>query len=271
MAEHDVFKDASSYESYVGRWSRQLAPAFVDWLGVPGASRWLDVGCGTGALTQSILQRAQPEAVVGIDPSRPFIKHLAATVLDPRASFYVGNAMALEFSGDSFDAAASALVLNFVPDPLRAACEMRRVTKPGGMVGAYVWAYADGMRMMRIFWDAALALDPAAGDLDEGARFPICRPTALRACFEAAGFADVEVSALDCEMAFADFDDYWTPFLGAQGPAPAYAMSLTDSNRQRLRDLIRARLPIDNDGTIHLTSTAWAVRGVAAGAPPSRD
>lgn len=175
--------------------------------------------------------------------------------------------MALEFSEDAFDAVASALVLNFVPDPIHAAREMRRVTKPGGMVGAYVWAYAEGMRMMRVFWDAAVVLDPAAADSDEGARFPICRPAALRACFEAAGFADVEVRALDCDMAFADFDDYWTPFLGAQGPAPGYAMSLSEINRQRLRDLIHSSLPIENDSTIHLTSRAWAVRGVAGGAP----
>src|SRR5215472_1017355 len=180
MGERDVFNDASSYDSYVGRWSRQLAPVFVDWLATPVWSRLLDVGCGTCALTESILQRAQPAAVVGIDPSPEFIQHLAATVPDPRASFSVGDAMALEFSAGAFDAVASALVLNFVPDPLRAAREMRRVTKPGGMVGAYVWAYADGMRMMRVFWDAAMVLDPAAADLDEGARFAICQPTALR-------------------------------------------------------------------------------------------
>ena len=129
-------------------------------------------------------------------------------------------------------------------------------------MGAYVWDYAKDMRMMRVFWDAAVDLDPSAESLDEGVRFTICNPDALRRTFEAGGLEDVAVDPLDCEMTFEDFDDYWTPFLGGQAPAPAYAMSLDEGSRQRLRDLIRSRLPVAADGSIRMVSRAWEVKGI---------
>jgi hypothetical protein len=114
---------------------------------------------------------------------------------------------------------------------------------------------------MRHFWDAAVALDPAAGDLDEGRRFPLCRPEPLRALFHAAGLRDVATRAIDVPTYFRDFNDYWSPFLGGQGPAPGYAMSLTAVRRAALRDRIQARLPFESDGSIQLIARAWAVRG----------
>jgi len=263
MNTHDVFNRAASYEPYVGRWSRLLAPMFLDWLGVAPGCTWLGVGCGTGALTDSILASAEPAAVAGIDPSMEFVAHATEAIVDPRAAFTVSDAMNLDFPDGVFDAAASALVLNFVPDARRAVAEMRRVVRPAGTVGGYVWDYAAGMRMMRIFWDAAVELDPTAAELDEGVRFKLCTPEALRACFESSGLDAVEVRALDCPMVFADFDDYWTPFLGGQAPAPAYAMSIGKDRRDGLRDLIRSRLPIEDDGGIRLVSRAWAVKGTA--------
>lgn len=265
MSRHDVFDHGGAYEAYVGRWSRRLAPIFIDWLDVPAGSRWLDVGCGTGALSEAVLEISKPATVTGIDPSRGFIDHARAAISDARASFAVGSAMALEFGDATFDAVVSALVLNFVPDPLHAVGEMRRVARSGGTVGAYVWDYAEGMRMMRVFWDAAIELDPAVEKLDEGRRFPICRPAALRESFEAADLRQVEVDALNLEMSFTGFDDYWTPFLGGQAPAPAHAMSLSERDRDRLRDLVRSRLPTDRDGSIRLVSRAWAVRGLVRG------
>lgn len=261
MSRHDVFNRAASYEPYVGRWSRQLAPTFIDWLGVAPGGRWLDVGCGTGALTEAILAAGNPSSVAGIDPSTEFIEYATERIQDPRASFGVGNAMELGFEDDAFDAAVGALVLNFVPDHLRAIREMSRVVRRAGIVGAYVWDYAEGMRMMRVFWDAAVELDPAAASLDEGVRFTLCNPTALQRSFETGGLANVEVSSLDCHMVFEDYNDYWNPFLGGQAPAPAYAMSLDEASRQRLRDLIRSRLPPDKDGRIRIVSRAWAVKG----------
>ena len=261
MSSHDVFNRAASYEPYVGRWSRQLAPLFLKWLGVASGGRWLDVGCGTGALTEAILATNKPSSVDGIDPSSAVIDHATKTIRDPRASFAVGNAMALGFADDSFDAVVAALVLNFVPDRSLAIREMSRVVRRSGIVGAYVWDYADGMRMMRAFWDAAVELDPAAASLDEGVRFTVSNPTALRSIFETGGLVSVEVNSLDCQMTFENYDDYWNPFLGGQAPAPAYAMSLDESSRERLRDLIRSRLPVDADGRIRMVSRAWAVKG----------
>ena len=261
MKLHDVFHQADAYERYMGRWSRRLASEFISWLDVAAGSRWLDVGCGTGAFSTTILEQADPRSVVGVDPSRPFVDHARSVVRDPRASFAVGNAMSLDLPSGEFDVAAATLVLNFVPDPVKAITEMRRVVTRGGTVGATVWDYAEGMRMLRIFWDAAAELDPASPALDEGRRFSICSPDGLRDCFERASLQGIDVRSLEVEMAFSGFDDYWTPFLGGQGPAPAYAMSLPDTERGRLGELIRSRLSREPDGSIRMTSSAWAVRG----------
>jgi SAM-dependent methyltransferase len=262
VKRHDVFEQAEAYERYIGRWSRRLAPDFISWLDVAPGSRWLDVGCGTGAFTATILEQAAPSAVVGIDPSQPFVEHARSVVRDPRASFAVGNAMSLDLPSREFDVAAATLVLNFVPDPIKGIKEMRRVVRKGGTVGASVWDYADGMRMQRVFWDAAADLDPGASAFDEGRRrFSICNPDGLRKSFEQAGLERIEVRSLEVEMVFDGFDGYWSPFLGGQGPAPAYAMSLPDTERDRLADLIRSRLSPEPDGSIRMTSSAWAVRG----------
>ena len=261
LATTDVFDSGRAYEAYVGRWSRQAALDFLRWLQPAPGLRWLDVGCGTGALTATLLTTVEPASVVGVDPSPQFVEHTRKTTVDPRASFAVGSAMQLDFEDAAFDAAAAALVLNFVPDPQTGAREMTRVVKPGGLVAAYVWDYAGEMRMLRVFWDAAVELNPAAAEFDQGRRFPICEPNALVACFSACVLADVRVTALDVDMRFRDFDDYWLPFLGGQGPAPAYAVSLPGPERDRLRDLVRSRLPAAPDGSIRLISRAWAVHG----------
>jgi SAM-dependent methyltransferase len=252
------------YEPYVGRWSRLVARAFVDWLAVPDGKDWVDVGCGTGAVSQTVLDRANPKSVRGVDPSPGFVDYARAHVGGGRASFEVGDARALPIESASCDAAVSGLVLNFVPEPSRAAAEMARVVRPGGVVAAYLWDYTGKMELMRYFWDAAVALDPGARELDEGPRFPICQPGPLSALLVGAGLRGVEVRAIDVPTVFRNFDDYWSPFLGGQAPAPAYAMSLSEAGRNALRDRIRAALPIGTDGTIPLIARAWAVRGEAA-------
>jgi SAM-dependent methyltransferase len=160
------------------------------------------------------------------------------------------------------DVTVSGLVLNFVPDPGAALAEMARVTVPGGTVSAYVWDYAGRMEMIRFFWDAAAALDHDAGQLDEGNRFPLCRPEPLRELFRGRGLTGTEVTAIDITTRFASFEDYWRPFLGGQGPAPGYAVSLGSAAQARLRDLLRERLPSGSDDSIELTARAWAVRAV---------
>lgn len=172
----DVWATGDLYEPYVGRWSRLVARAFLKWLAVPAGMDWLDIGCGTGALTQTILDHGSPKLVKGVDGSPGFIEYAKARVTSGRASFEVGDAQSLPIDTASVDAAVAGLVLNFVPQPLRAVTEMARVVRPGAVVGAYVWDYAGRMELMRYFWDAAVALDPAAYELDEGRRFPICQP-----------------------------------------------------------------------------------------------
>lgn len=258
---NDVWASGAAYEPYVGRWSRLVAGELLTWLAVPPGRRWLDVGCGTGALAQSLLEHTAPGEVVGIDASEGYAAYARDRVRDPRARFEVGDARALPFDDGSFDAVVSGLVLNFVPEPERAAAEMVRVTRAGGPVVAYVWDYAGRMELMRHFWDAAVSLDPGARDLDEGVRFPLCRPEPLADLFRGAGLDQVEVRAIDVPTVFRGFDDYWSPFEGGQGPAPGYVMSLDEDRRIALRKLIRASLPLEPDGSIHLIARAWATRG----------
>jgi SAM-dependent methyltransferase len=256
-----IWASGAAYEPYVGRWSRLVACEFLAWLGVSPARRWLDIGCGTGALSGTILAVAEPTALTGIDASAGYVAYAAEQIRDGRAEFRQGDAQALPFAAASFDAAVSGLVLNFLPQPERGLAEMARVTRPGGAVAVYVWDYAGQMQLMRYFWDAAVALDPAAVELDEGRRFPICRPETLERLFVDVGLADVVVRAIDVPTVFRNFEDYWSPFLGGQGPAPSYAMSLPEERRAALRERIREKLPIAADGSIHLVARAWAARG----------
>jgi SAM-dependent methyltransferase len=259
----DTWERGSPYEQYVGRWSRRVAPLFLSWLSIPAGRRWLDVGCGSGALCAAIVDRCSPASVVGVEPSEGFLR-TATENLAGRAALHQGSATAIPLGDASVDVVVSGLVLNFVPDQRAALAEMARVTAKGGTIAAYVWDYAGKMEFMRYFWDAAVALDPGAANMDEGIRFPVCRPGALEKLFAGAGLEGVEVMPIDIPTPFATFDDYWQPFLGGQGPAPAYAMSLDDSTRARLRDRIRERMPIAADGSISLTARAWATRATAA-------
>jgi SAM-dependent methyltransferase len=259
----------AAYEAYVGRWSRPVARELLRWLGVRPHSSWLDVGCGTGTLVETIARHASPRVALGIDRSEGFVAHARGALAGAPTVFQVGDAQALPVADDAFDAVVSGLVVNFVPEPARMVAEMVRACRPGGAIALYVWDYAAGMELMRRFWDAARALDPAAAALDEAVRFPVCAPGPLEALFTAAGLAGVATRAIDVPTPFRDFDDLWSPFLGGQGPAPAYAMSLPEDRRAALREAIRASLPIAPDGSISLAARAWAVRafrpGVAAG------
>jgi SAM-dependent methyltransferase len=259
----DAWGRGSVYEQYVGRWSRQVAPRFLAWLNIPAGRSWLDVGCGTGALCAAILDHCAPAAVAGVEPSEGFLA-TARENLAGRADLHPGSATAIPLGDSAVDVVVSGLVLNFVPDQRAALAEMARVAVSGGTIAAYVWDYGGKMELMRYFWDAAAELDQQAAAIEEGLRFPLCRPEALEALFAAAGLADVATLAIDIPTRFADFDDYWQPFLGGQGPAPTYLMALDTPMRERLRDHLRERLPIAADGSIALTARAWAVRATVA-------
>jgi SAM-dependent methyltransferase len=266
---HEVWAVGAAYEAYVGRWSRLVADEFVRWLGVPRNRRWLDVGCGTGALMAAIVADAAPQAVLGIDRSEGFVGHARAGAIDARVAFQVGDAQALPVPDGAFDAVVSGLVLNFVSEPKKMVAEMARAGRPGSTIALYVWDYAAGMQVMRCFWDSAKALDPVAARLDEAVRFPNCAPVPLEVLFIAAGLSGVATRAIEVPTRFPNFDDYWSPFLGGQGPAPAYAMSLPEDRRVALREFIRSILPTAPDGSIQLTARAWAVRGTKPEAPAS--
>jgi SAM-dependent methyltransferase len=254
----DTWEQGNSYERYIGRWSRQVAPEFLSWLGLPAGLDWLDVGSGTGALCGAILDRCQPNSVTGVEPSAGFRETASANVAG-RAVILAGDASAIPLGTGTVDVVVSGLVLNFVPDPLQALGEMKRVTRPGGTIAAYVWDYAEKMEFLRAFWDAAASLDPSAAD--EGSRFPLCAPEPLRALFDSAALTKVDVRPLDVPTRFASFEEIWQPFLGGQGPGPTHVMSLNEADRERLRQVFRSRLPVAADGSISLVARAWAVRG----------
>ncbi len=256
------WENSETYENYVGRWSRLVSKEFLKWLApVPGI-RWLDIGCGTGALSEAILQYTEPGFVRGIDLSEGFVQYCREQFSGQHASFDVGDALALPVETGAFDAAVSGLVHNFLPQNDQALAEMKRVVRPGGMIAIYVWDYSGKMQLLRHFWNAAVAVDPTAFDLDEGRRFSTCQPEPLVEQFQRAGLYDIRLTPIDVWTEFKNFEDFWTPFLGGQGPAPSFTASLDGRHRTALRDRLQTNLPTAVDGSVSLTARAWAVCGI---------
>ena len=262
QARDDVWASGDAYEQYVGRWSRLVAREFIRWLAIPVERQWLDVGCGTGALSQTILSLANPKMVKGIDRSEQFIETARGRVNRPNVEFVTGDAQELPVESETYDAAVSGLVLNFVPQAERMAAEMARAVRKNGSVALYVWDYASRMQFMRHFWNAAAALDPAAIELDEGRRFPLNNPKSLTELFQNVGIRHTEVRPIDIYTDFKNFDDFWNPILGGQGPAPGYVMSLSEENRARLRERLYNSLPFAVDESIPMVARAWAIKGI---------
>jgi SAM-dependent methyltransferase len=260
----DKWAVGSIYEEFMGRWSRRLATEFVSWLNIPASAHWLDVGCGTGALANAICGHADPASVVGSDPAEPFVAFARSHSRDARISFIVAGVGSLPRRAGGYGSVSSLLALNFFPEPEAAVQEMRSVASPQGTVSACLWDYSEGMKFLRYFWDAAAAMDPAAQALDEGKRFPLCNPDALNRLFHSADLVDVRCDAIEIPTTFANFRDYWQPFLGGTGPAPSYVASLDADRRAVLARKLEETLPRAADGTISLTARAWAVRGTVS-------
>ena len=242
----------------MGRYSVPLAAAFADAAGVDAGRTALDVGCGPGALTAELVRRLGTENVAAVDPSEPFVE--ACRRRHPGVDVRLGRAESLPHPDGRFDAALAQLVLHFVADPEAATREMQRVARPGGVVAACVWDFGDGMRMLQAFWEVALALDPAAPTEAETRRFG--REGQIAELFEGCGLVDVVDGSLTVEAGYEDFDDFWTPFLGAVGPAGSYATSLSGERRERLREELRARIGSPT-GTFALPARAWYAAGRA--------
>jgi SAM-dependent methyltransferase len=260
----DSWAAGSTYEDFMGRWSRRLATRFVSWLRIPRGVHWLDVGCGTGALATTICSDADPASVVGCDPAKPFVEFARNHSRDPRISFVAAGAGSLPRRPGGYGSVTSLLALNFFPDADGAVEEMKSITARDGVVSACVWDYGEGMEFLHHFWEAAATLDSSARALDEGKRFPLCNPDGLTTLFRSAGLDDVRCDAITIRTTFADFLDYWQPFLGGTGPAPSYVSSLEPGRRAALSRHLEETLPRGPDGIISLEARAWAVLGKCA-------
>ena len=259
----EMFADAEAYERFMGRWSRLVAPLLVEFSGIADSGRILDVGSGTGSLAFAILKQKPHCSVVGIDPSKEYVAYASSrNSFGARAGFEVGDAQALRYADASFANSLSLLVFNFIPDRAKALAEVHRATKPGGRVAAAVWDYGAGMRMLRVFWDAAVSIDPQAEKLDEK-HMPLCRAGGLLQLWKQGGLKNVEERPLDITTRFENFRDYWDPFLLKQGPAGAYAASLDRDRLQKLRSEVKRRMSVTAENApFGLPARVWAVRGV---------
>ena len=246
----------------MGRWSRLVAKSFLDWLGPLPGLRWLELGCGTGALTSAICQRCRPASIIACDPSSEFVSLAQESIQKCPATFVVASADHLPHRVGGFDFTTSGLVLNFLPDPEGALDALVDRVRPGGVISAYVWDYSGGMQFLRVFWDEATALDRDAAELDEGRRFKLCRIDALSRLFRRSGLREVQTKAIEIPTAFPDFKAYWSPFLGGTGPAPGYVQSLKPHQRGQLEHRLKRRLERSDKGPILMTARAFAVRGV---------
>jgi SAM-dependent methyltransferase len=251
---------AEAYDRFVGRYGQELARALCAAADVRPPGRALDVGCGPGALTTELVARLGVKRVAAVDPSAPFVDACRRRLPGLRVELAPGER--LPFEDDMFDLALAQLVVNFMSDPPAGVREMRRVTRPGGTVAAAVWDYAGEMTLLRRFWDAAVALDPAAADRDEGRCMQFCREAELGALWSMAGLAEVDVMPAVVAADYDDFEDLWAPLECGVGPAGAYAASLLPEGRSALKDELRRRLAV-GDGPFQLTARAWVVTGRA--------
>jgi ubiquinone/menaquinone biosynthesis C-methylase UbiE len=256
----DSWESGDPYEYYMGRWSLLVAESFVDWLSPPTEMNWVDIGCGSGALSEVIINNYKPASLTAIDQSEDFVR-TAQNRLGSRAHCRVGNALSLPLDKSSVNIAVSGLVLNFISEPEKVLSEMMRVTEAGGTVAVYLWDYAGKMDFLRNFWDAAVEIKPEALNLHESKRFPDTNADALKRLFENTGFVNIETTSIEIATHFRDFDDYWKPFLGGQGPAPSFVMSLDENLKTKLRKILKTRLPTKLDGSISMVARAWAAKG----------
>ena len=254
-----------AYDWRAGRWSQAVGRSFVEWLGCPPGLRWLEIGCGAGALSRAILEKGEPGKLIGIDPSDQDLAQTRQTLRDGRAEFQQGVMEALSFPEGSFDVIASGLVFNFLKDAPLAFGEMQRVAIPGGCLAGYVWDFAGEMQVVRRFWDAAIVVDGAAALADQAAIFPFCKPEALRQLFLVSGLQDVDVQPISATARFPDFTTYWSALLAQDWTGGRFVNALPEIAQQAIRKRLYESLPLQDDGSFVLMVRAWAVRGTTTG------
>jgi SAM-dependent methyltransferase len=260
--------DGAAYERFFGRWTRRLADAVLEATAPFPAGPLLDVGCGTGSLAAAMRARFPDRAVTGVDVARPYLDFAAARTDCAGCRFEHQDAGALDLPDDAFAASLATIVLNFVADPTAAVAEMRRVTRPGGVVAAAGWDFRGGLVYQRLLWDTAAVIDPGA--FERRAKLfsaPLAKPDGMPELWRTAGLADVARTSVTIRMEFADFADYWEPLLGGQGPVGGYVAALPPETAERVRAAVRdAYLAGDEDGPRSLAATAWVVRGLVPAA-----
>ena len=249
---------ASAYDRHVGRYTRQLAGAFVAFAGIEAGQRALDVGCGPGALAATLAATLGAANVAAVDPSESFAAACRERL--PGVDVTVAHAESLPYEHNTFDATLAQLVVNFMDDPEAGVREMARVTRPGGTVTACVWDYAGEMTLLRTFWDAARTVEPERGAAATEAQMPWCREGELGELWAKAGLTDIRLEALVVRAVYDDFDDLWSPFLTGLAPAGVFCASLDDDSRAALRAAFQAQLNVA-DGPFELSARAWAVAG----------
>ena len=256
----DRWTSGGDYDRWMGRWSRLLAQAFLQWLDLPPGLRWIDICCGSGVLTEAIVHRNSPAAVQAIDISPDQIQFARRHRSGGNVTFYIANALSLPFADASSDVAVCGLGFNYLPNPSSGLKEFQRVLRPGGHVAIYVWDYESGARFLREFWDAAIAVDPGATAFDQATRFPMCTPKGLRDLAVQARLTAPTVQAIEITTRFTSFDDYWDPILSGQGSAPNYLAMLDAPTQAKIRERLRSALPINSTGAIEMPARAWALR-----------
>jgi len=256
------FTDGQAYERLMGRWSRAVGEVFLDWLAPAKDQKWLDVGCGTGAFTDLVLQRCAPSHISGIDPAEAQLGFARGRLKGARADFRVGDAQSLPFAGSSFDVAAMALVISFIPDAAKAVAEMRRVVRPGGAAAAYMWDGLGGGSIQQPIYDALTAMNVAvpASPLRKNSHID-----AMARLFEGAGLAQVATRVIEIQVSFPNFDDYWSTQTALANTAVQAMQRLSAADLARLKDDLRRRLPTDRDGRIAYAARANAVKGRVPG------
>ena len=261
-AQRAMFTDGEGYEKYMGRWSRAAGSLFLDWLALPAGLRWLDVGCGTGAFTETIQKKCSPAELVGIDPAATQVAYAQSVYKGLGINFQVVDARSLPFDSGHFDATVSALVLNFIPDREKAVFEMKRVTRPGGIVAAYVWDFA-GRRVNVQHLNAAMT-KVTGRDTLAAMHADSTTLENLERLFESVGLSQVASRSIDIQITFANFDDYWTSSsANSSSPLTRAINSLEETKKQQLRQLVKESLPLDDQGRVSYTARVNAVRGRA--------
>jgi len=253
-----VFNAADDYENYMGRWSRAIGEKFLAWLAPPKSASWLDVGCGTGAFSELLVNTVRPRSVSGVDPAPAQVEYAVKHIKG--ADFRVGDAMALPFGDGEFDVVVSALVLHFLPDRLKGLSEMRRVAKVGGMVAGYTWQRGGGIPDGAPYIPMFNAVQAVGGEATRSPTVPEGSPDGLKATLNSAGFKDIDITTVEATQSFKNFDDYWISQTPPFAPVAKSVHALSAAKREELRALLRKTLPTTNDGSISYPATALAFK-----------